>query len=283
MGTGPSAISFSAGKYTWSVYLKAAELTFAQFTFNTNVTTEYANFNLSTGVVTAGTYDSAGISAVGNGWYRCSVTFTAAAVTGRPCIYLISSGTAAAGAQIVGNGTNGLLAWGAQLEAGSFATSYIPTGSATATRNADVASVGTNQFPYSASESTIVAAVSILGRSTGNAIVELSASGSANGLLLYQMSGVFDLSAYVDSTNVSIGTATANTLQKLGLAYNGVSNGAVRNGGTVVSVGTTVSAPANKLGIGSGFAGTFQFNGYIRQITYLPRRITNAELQTRTA
>jgi hypothetical protein len=40
----------------------------------------------------------------------------------------------------LGNGTSGLYVWGAQLEVGSYATSYIPTTSASVTRNADVIS-----------------------------------------------------------------------------------------------------------------------------------------------
>jgi len=89
-------------------------------------------------------------------------------------------------------------------------------------------------------------------------------------------------SAYVDAASASLGTMTFGEVQKIGLAYNGSTNGAVRNGGTVSSVGTTVSAPATRLGIGSGFAGGGTFNGHIRQITYIPRRLTNAELISRS-
>ena len=47
--------------------------------------------------------------------------------------------------------------WGAQLEAGTFPTSYIPTSGATATRSADVASIGVGAFGYNAQRGTIYA------------------------------------------------------------------------------------------------------------------------------
>jgi len=169
-----------------------------------------------------------------------------------------------------------------QLELGAFATSYIPTAASTVTRNADVASVGVSQFPYSSSASSLVLSLSIFDDG-GSDLLKLTHSASVNGLTFSTASGTGAINAYVDASNVNIGVPTLNTVQKVGLAYDGSSNGAVRNGGTVSSVGTTVSAPATKLCIGSSFNGLYPFSGHIRQITYLPRRISNAELQSRTA
>ena len=260
--------------YTFSVFIKSGT--------NTSAFIELAGtagsggavvFNLSSGTVTSGT--GGAIVPAPNGFYRCSVTSTA-------------TGTGASDMRIgTGDATSKtVFVYGAQLEANaSFATSYIPTPTAaTATRLADVARVSTQAFPYSASESTIVASASPIGpggSAAGSAVFSLKGA-SGNGLLLYQPATTYSLVAYVDASNVTLGTSSFGAIEKLAIAYNGVSNGAVRNGGTVSSVGTTVATAADSFYFGN-IAAAYVFNGHIRQITYLPRRISNAELITRTS
>lgn len=99
----------------------------------------YARFNLSTGQSSAFLGDPPRrISNVGNGWYLCSMTFTAATSgTLSPFNMQILD---AAGANVYqGDGQSGLYIWGAQLEQGSFPTSYIPTKATFTARN----SIGT--------------------------------------------------------------------------------------------------------------------------------------------
>ena len=80
----------------------------------------------------------------GNGWYRIRATLTAvgtvAAATFQYRIYVADASGNLSWAAPSGN-TNGVFCWGAQLETGSVATSYIPTTTGTVTRNADVISV----------------------------------------------------------------------------------------------------------------------------------------------
>jgi hypothetical protein len=103
-------------------------------------------FDLINGIIgTVAAGNTAEIRSFGNGWYRCSVTRTASSTTGYVVVRLAdanNSSTATA------SGSNGLLLWGAQLEAGPFPTTYTPTVTATVTRPTDQVSYA--NFPQPA-------------------------------------------------------------------------------------------------------------------------------------
>jgi len=130
--------TYASADYTVSVYAKAGERSILQLLFNgsTNINA-FANFDLTNGVAYP-TSSTATITAVGNGWYRCTITATLAAAT-LPLVYFaIETSTSATRAQAyAGNGTSGLYLWGAQSEQSSYVTSLIQTTSASATKVAD--------------------------------------------------------------------------------------------------------------------------------------------------
>jgi hypothetical protein len=119
---------------SFSIYAKAGEYGYVFLGSNNNVATDGVFFNLNNGTINQNTSAlSANIENVGNGWYRCIVTSTS-----WPAPYVIiclsENGTSLG---FIGDNTKGIYIWGAQNEAGSFPSSYIPTTSATVTRPQD--------------------------------------------------------------------------------------------------------------------------------------------------
>ena len=123
--------------YTLSVFLKfngRAEVALENRSIGTNPTAIFNIQNGTIGFVSAGL--TAAIQAYPNGWYRCSITGTATLAGGN---YLIAGYFAAS--SYTGSNGPAFYIYGAQVEAGAFPTSYIPTTTASLARSADVCDV----------------------------------------------------------------------------------------------------------------------------------------------
>jgi hypothetical protein len=128
--------SFTNGTaYTFSLFCKKGTRDWVAINLNDSTNT-IAYFNINTGVVGNITGSmTASITSYGNGWYRCSVTKTVAATSGGFAIYAASANGTNTYAGV--NGNTAFYGFGLQMEAGAYATSYIPTTTASVTRNAD--------------------------------------------------------------------------------------------------------------------------------------------------
>ena len=99
-------------------------------------TSEYANFDIQNGVVgnkalnTTSTIDD-----FGSGWYRCTLSTSVASTPSNMAFALID--TANSSRLEVTSSVGSAYIWGAQLESLPYATSYIPTSGAIASRLAD--------------------------------------------------------------------------------------------------------------------------------------------------
>lgn len=182
--------------------------------------------------------------------------------------------------------------WGAQIEEGAFATSYIPTTTAAVTRNADVASITGANFTsfYNQTEGTILVEFGSYGdggASRNGGIVQIDNGSAANRIGLFAgatTSPVFIVdNSSVNQVYISSGTISPSATSKIAGAYkvndfaravNGLSPG-TDTSGTVPTV--------NQMLIGTGSAGVLPLCGTIRRLAYYPRRLSNIELQMITS
>ena len=129
-----------AGDVTVTVFVQAAERTVVQLVPDSVLFgVAHANFDLSTKTVSAssGTV-TADIVELRSGIFRVRATFTSSgAGASGAFISLADSSTMPRLASYSGDGVSGLFVWGAQVEEIGFATSYIKTVAAGATRTAD--------------------------------------------------------------------------------------------------------------------------------------------------
>lgn len=133
-----SLATVGPGTYTLSIYAKTLSGTrYLALEFDAGGgETRRSFFDVANGTVTSNYNSAAGsITAIGGGWYRCAVTVTMVGAASLMWVYISNSSSSVSG--YTGNGTSGLYLWGAQLETGTAATSYIPTTTAAVTRAAD--------------------------------------------------------------------------------------------------------------------------------------------------
>jgi len=255
-----------------------------------------AVFDLDTGTYAGNSglnsYDSYSITSVGNGWFR--VTGTKNLPAGSYSLGLSITRDPTGGSGVVNSSGDSILIWGAQVEAGSFPTSYIPTTTATVTRAADVASMTGTNFSswYRQDEGT--AYIKTVNRSINspaaplvfsvgaggfpfNELLEWDGTGSTNAILLR----VFT-TAGVQSANI---TGTVNSANNVNIAAGAfkLNNFAVSlNGNTPLVDNSGDLSAVDTLHIGKNWS-TSRYSGTIARLAYYPVRLPDAQLQALTA
>jgi len=252
----------------FSVFLKAAERT--RVNLGTSDTNLIADFDLSAGSVVSGT---GSIEPFGDGWYRCSIsaTFT----TSGPFLLLRNSSSEF----YTGDGTSGIYLWGAQLEAGAFPTSYIPTTTAAATRNASLADLISGAIANNirsfyvefSSPAVGTRGVVSLNDNTANERASVLTSGT-DPRLVVQDGGV-------EQANINGGTVAAGVRTRVAVRINADDFAISINGGAVVTDTSGTLPTVDRLMFGRTQAGEY-LNGRIARFTGWSQLLPNATLQT---
>ena len=233
---------FASNQYTASCFAKKVDGD-NLFQLRLDVpSTVSAVFNLNIGtVVSVPSGYSATITSFENEWYLCSITTPPSTAISN---FVIISASASASSTFV---------WGAQLEAGSYPTSYIPTTSASVTRNADVISktgissfFGTNQgtffCDFIAPSTDLSIAQYIFDVSDGT-------NYNVNRLAFYKIS-INEFQLYTN-TGTTI-TINANTRNKVAIVWNGTNVKVFANGSQQASI-TYANTNPSKINLGSRF------------------------------
>jgi hypothetical protein len=287
--TGPDT-----GSHTWSLFAKAKECEIIAPIANTTGGAKQAFFDLSNGTIFFAPSDTTCvIEPYPNGWYKCSITYDQGSSVSYTYNIQIFSKTEI-------TGSDGMYIWGAQLEKGSFPTSYIPTSASYVTRAADDASMTGTNFSswYNPDEVSVIGEFSSaqyqgnLSPASYPSPFAIDNSGSTRLVMLYlrynnhvnafvrSSAGdtVPDLNIYSPSTsldysNIKFGVATSNS----GLS------GIVNDGSIVTDSSVNMPPDVNRVVIGGGYGGnTFSICGSIKYLRFYSKKLSDTQLQTLT-
>jgi hypothetical protein len=277
----------SGTTYTISIYAKKNTNNFIQLgggtaTFGANA---WANFDLNLGVVgSVGSGTTARIENVSNGWYRCIVT-AAATTTANTTAFVLTLVTSSTSLpNEINTLSTSVFLWGAQLELGAYQTSYIPTSSASVTRNADVIQKTGVSSLIGQTEGSLFCQLHIGASdssSTARMIVGISNGTVQNRIEIYRFNNTIqydNIAGGVYQGAGSVATITNfNTTMKIAVKYSLNSVKFFING-VLVNTDTTALIPAcSQINIGSSLFGASQYGGFINSMALFPTPLTDTQ------
>jgi len=180
--------------------------------------------------------------------------------------------------------------WGAQVELGPIATSYIPTTTASVTRNKDDISLGSASSLIGQTEGTIYLEVDWrLASGVSQVLLDASNGTGNNRMLLYKAAdNNFYMLAFangVSATFQGVGSSGFSGIQKIAFAYKTDDFELYRNGSSIssdTSGSLSALATLTDIDIGQFYDTGNQANMWIRAVALYPKRLSDAEAQALT-
>jgi len=271
-------VTVIATDYSFSIFAKKKEKDFI-VAYDTNANRTY--FNISNG--TLGNNGSGGTSKIedyGNGWYRCSVSYTESSAASTNIAWYL--GDTNGSTTVTDSG--GVYIYGCQLEAGSYATSYIPTSGSTVTRNQDIFTrdgIGS----LIGSEGVLFIEMAALSNDLTNRVISLNDGTSSNRLMLYLNSLSNTIAVVITSGGSTINYAVSDetSFNKMAVRYrdNDLTlwvDGQSR--GTPITSATIPTFTALKFDSGGGSS---PFFGKVKQLQVYDTALTDTQLAALTS
>ena len=275
-----------SGKHVFTFYAKGTTTNQSAFVdyYDAGANRARGGINLGDGSTTSNLleFGDATITSTnaGNGWWRCQLTLTPV-------------GTSVYQWRVGNNDSGDILIWGAQLEQGSFPTSYIPTSGSTVTRATDTAEITGTNFSgfFNQSEGTIFF------ENAQNTVTNIPfaydfSDGTTNNShrFLYISTSTpvpIKVRTKVSNSNVTDISFTAPSVgqfQKTAYGYKANDFALSVNGASVLTdTNGAVPTVIDKLTIGDAFSGVNAFSGYIKRLSYFSTRQPNTILQSITS
>jgi len=281
------SLTVVSGKtYTLSVFAKASGCNFVRVGgASTAAMPAQASFDLVNGTIGTVDYGTAKIEDVGNGFYRCSVTGTAASNTSTHVeIRLMQSDNTPSW---TGDDYSGLLLFGQMAEQSSSVSSYIKSTSSSVSRASDSCSVA--NFGFTGGPVSITTEVTAAASADGTQRIFTLFENSD--LVSTYFSGGGDIKTFVDaggSTQVDasiLADAVSGTDYRIGISfdtndYRGVSNGTLGNADTSCTL-PAFSSPTLQIAAQSG--GSNPLSGHIKRLSLFSVALSDVELQSLTS
>jgi hypothetical protein len=248
---------------------------------------------------------SRSIEHIGNGWYR--ITLGASNPNAQIYPWILDGSDSPTPtlnslygvASYTGDTQKGYYIWGAQVETGTFATSYIPTSGSTVDRDADTCEMTGDNFSswYTQNEWTVINSFNLIGSNGASPNAASFFPSGGNDAVLTTVVLVSDVGTadhkWLGGPN---GTAILNypsppppptlrTDSKAAVSFvqQSTAEGAC-NGVLASNLTATPSTNQNmaQLGFGQRYRGVTNTTGHIKRFSYYPYRLTASQLQELT-
>jgi hypothetical protein len=282
-------ISVSSGTtYSVSIFCKKKTTQYIYLSSATAGAQGLVVFDFDSGTFTQQTTWVASVQSYGSGWFRISARFVASSTaSARIRFGLTSNSTSDSSTLTTSDDT---YFWGAQLETGSVATSYIPTTTASVTRNADIIRVsGAVSGSIGQTEGTLYAEVDFRNEIAAKCIMQVDNGSTDNRLFLginASPNRILSITS-VSGVGTTVTGSVTTGVHKIAVSYVSGSQQVYLDGSFLVS-GTSALPTVNLTNFSIGariFEGAYgvHFNDRIRAAALYTTRLTNAQLAALTA